>query len=109
MVVVEKDGDMTFSADDATRVARAAVISGWSIGVVSPHELMATRDGDPVGFPRVVRCRKKGGLWVLWLYESGDDVSGEGVVVGELTGGARDCGRALRDVLAGLGHDEGAT
>jgi hypothetical protein len=100
---------MSLSGDDVTRLARAAELSGWSFGVVGPDELMATREGDPVGFPRVVTCRRRGAGWAMWLFESGDDVTGEGVLVGEVTGGSRQCGRALRDVLGRLGHaGEGA-
>ncbi len=99
---------MTRSLDDATRVARAAALSGWSIGVVNADELLATREGDPVGFPRVVKARRRGPGWTLWLYESGDDVYGEGLSVGDVSGGARQCGRSLREILAGLGHGEDA-
>lgn len=85
-------------SSDLQRVADAARTPDWTISVVG-SDIVAEADSGVTGLPWTAVARRGGrGMKVSW-YQPGDDTGIEGVLLGEITGAAREMGRQLRDLL----------
>ena len=80
----------------------AARAPEWSLTIVRPGEIMATRDSGQIGQPWVVLAARGGRGLRVSKYQPGDDLDIEGEHVAELKGNPREVGRQLRDLLCDL-------
>jgi len=86
------------STSDLQRVADAARSPEWDIHVAGT-EIVAHRDSGVEGLPWSMVARRGGKGMKVSFYQPGDDITIEGVLVGEISGPARDMGRQLRGLL----------
>jgi hypothetical protein len=96
------------SAAELTRIAKAAETHSWSVSVVAPPAVMATRESGRIGEPWVVMAVPGGRGLRVSFFQPGDALDAEGESVGELTGNPREMGRELRTILEDLAEGAAA-
>lgn len=85
-------------SSDLARVLDAARSPQWDLRLEG-SDIVAQADSGVRGLPWTMVARRGGRGMRVSLYQPGDDISIEGVVVGEISGAARDMGRQLRGLL----------
>ncbi len=85
-------------SSDLERVLDHARSPGWELSTEGAT-IVAVHDSGVAGLPWTVVARRGGRGMKVSLYEPGDDVSVEGVGLGEIVGPAREMGRQLRGFL----------
>lgn len=92
---------MALNAGNAelSRIIKAVQSPDWTVEAGEGSTITATRDSGVDGMPYVVVFRRGGRGYRASLYMPGDDITIEGVEIGEVSGNPREIGRQIRDVL----------
>ena len=87
------------SNSELSRIVKAVQSPDWAVETGDGNSIVATRDSGGDGMPYVVVFRRGGRGYRASLYMPGDDITVEGLEIGEVSGNPRDIGRQIRDVL----------
>jgi hypothetical protein len=85
-------------SSDVQRVIEAARSPEWHV-VADGSSIVCTRDSGVPGLPFTIVARRGGRGMKVSSYQPGDDITIEGVVLGDIMGPPRDMGRQLRGLL----------